>query len=92
MGTTIGVVRVYDFEENCITKMVNKKVSAGVLSISISTDNLWMVVGHLNGRVALWNIDFLVEPKLLKVVEFSKTPILSLDFVSDLNELVIVSD
>jgi len=51
-----------------------------------------MVVGHLNGRVALWNIDFLVEPKLLKVVEFSKTPILSLDFVSDLNELVIVSD
>jgi len=40
VGTTIGVVRVYDFEENCITKMVNKKVSAGVLSISISTDNL----------------------------------------------------
>jgi len=72
--------------------MVNKKVSAAALSISISSDNVRMAVGHSNGWIAFWNIDFLIEPKLLKVVDFSKTSVISIDFIGNENELIVASD
>lgn len=51
-----------------------------------------MAVGHKNGKIALWNIDFLIEPKLLKTVDFFKSPITSLDFVSLQNELFVAAE
>lgn len=82
LGTNLGVVWVFDFDEQPIAKMVNKNVSEGVTAISISSDNMRMAVGHKNGKIALWNIDFLIEPKLLKTIDFQKSTICSIDFVS----------
>ena len=58
--------------------MVNKKLSsaqARVTALAISNDNLRMAVGHQNGKVALWNIDNLIEPKMLKIADMFKMPI-----------------
>lgn len=45
-----------------------------------------MVVGHQNGKVVLWNIDNLIEPKWLKIADMFKMPIQSLDFVANFSE------
>jgi WD40 repeat protein len=70
VGTNLGVVRVFDLDENPLTKMVNKSISEAVTAIAISSDNTSMAVGHKNGKIALWNIDYLIEPKLKKTVDF----------------------
>jgi len=89
IGTNLGAVRVFDFEENPAAKMVHKKLmsnTSGVTALAISNDNTWMCVGHQNGKVVLWNIDNLIEPKMLKIADMYKSVITSLDFVSDKNE------
>ena len=45
-----------------------------------------MCVGHENGKISLWNIDNLIEPKLLKTADMYKVTVTSLDFVSNYNE------
>lgn len=72
--------------------MVNKKINTAVTKISVSSDNTRMTVGHVNGWVVLWDIDYLIEAKMLKIAEFQKLSILSIDFVGNENERVIASD
>jgi len=45
-----------------------------------------MAVGHQNGKVVLWNIDNLIEPKMLKISDMFKMPIQSVDFIANYNE------
>lgn len=51
-----------------------------------------MCVGHENGKISLWNIDNLIEPKLLKTADMYKVTVTSLDFVSNFNEQVVAAD
>ena len=66
-----------------MAKMVHKKINSAVTSLAISNDNLRMCVGHQNGKVVLWNIDNLIEPKMLKIADMYKMAILSVDFVAN---------
>ncbi len=75
--------------------MINKKCmddGAGVTAIAVSDDDTRMAVGHRNGKVTLWDTEFLIEPKVLKTTDFSKSTVLCLDFVSDKNDMVVASD
>ena len=65
-----NIVKVYHSDEKLQIDLVNQKVKKGEVSqISVNHDMSRVCAGYTNGRLSLWNTEFLIEPRLLKTID-----------------------